>query len=164
MRYHGIEKCSLVNGDGIRVVLWVAGCNHYCKGCHNPSTWDPEGGLLFDEQAKATLFERLNRDYYSGVTFSGGDPLYPANREDITALAKELKELYPDKTVWLYTGYLWEEVKELEVMQYVDVLVDGEFKEELAEVSYHWAGSTNQKVIDVRESIKNGKLQEHRSV
>lgn len=158
MRYHNITKDDMLNGDGLRAVLWVAGCNHYCKNCQNPITWDPQGGLLFDEKAEDELFNYLIfNDYVSGVTFSGGDPLYPGNREKITQLAKAVKEI-PGKTVWMYTGYLWNEVKDLPVMEYVDVLVDGEYKENLRDVTYKWAGSTNQRVIDVQESRKKGEV------
>lgn len=162
MRYHDIQKSSFNNGTGIRVVLWVAGCNHHCRGCHNPSTWNIDGGHTFDEQAKAELFEALGRKWCDGITFSGGDPLHPENRADITALAKEIKERYPEKNIWLYTGFRYEEVRELEVMQYVDVLVDGRFIEELADSSHKWAGSLNQRVIDVRESIKNGRAEHYK--
>lgn len=158
MRYHNITKDDMLNGDGLRAVLWVAGCNHYCKNCQNPITWDPQGGLLFDEKAKAELFTYVRfNDYVSGVTFSGGDPLYPGNREEITELAKAIKNI-SGKTVWMYTGYMWEEVKDLPVMEYVDVLVDGEYQEELRDVKYEWAGSTNQRVIDVQESLKRGEV------
>ena len=151
MNYHGIQKGTLVNGEGVRVVLWVAGCNHHCKGCQNPDTWNPKSGVLFDGCAKEKLFEAVGRKWCDGVTFSGGDPLFPDNREEITALAKEIKELYPEKTIWLYTGFRYEEVCNLEVMQYIDVLVDGEFVEELKDSNYKFAGSTNQRIIDVKK-------------
>ena len=105
MRYHNITKDDMLNGDGLRVVLWVAGCNHCCKGCQNPITWDAAGGLLFDEAAKQEIFEQLDKNYISGITFSGGDPLHPANRADVRNLAREIREKYPNKTIWLYTGY-----------------------------------------------------------
>ena len=98
------------------------------------------------------------KKHISGVTFSGGDPLLPENRVTIFHLAKYIKQYIPGKTVWIYTGYLWEEVKDLPGMRWVDVLVDGEFKQELADVKYHWAGSTNQRVIDVQESLKEGRV------
>lgn len=147
MNYHNITKDDMLNGDGLRVVLWVAGCEHHCKGCHNPITWDENGGLLFDKAAKQEIFEELKKDYVSGITFSGGDPLHIKNRTDITVLAKEIKEIFPSKTIWLYTGYTYEAVKDLEIISYLDVLVDGKFVKELADVNYHWAGSTNQKII-----------------
>ena len=111
MRYHNITKDDMLNGDGLRVVLWVAGCSHCCKDCHNPVTWDPNGGLYFDESAKAELFEELKKDYVSGITFSGGDPLHIANVNDVTELSKEIRETFPEKTIWLYTGSTWEEVR-----------------------------------------------------
>ena len=117
----------MLNGDGLRVVLWVAGCSHCCKDCHNPVTWDPNGGLYFDESAKAELFEELKKDYVSGITFSGGDPLHIANVNDVTELSKEIRETFPEKTIWLYTGSTWEEVRRMEIVRYLDVLVDGEF-------------------------------------
>ncbi len=153
MRYHNITKDDMLNGDGLRVVLWVAGCSHCCKGCHNPVTWDPEGGLLFDEAARSEIFEQLDKDYISGVTFSGGDPMHAANRADVRKLAAQIKEAYPDKTIWLYTGDLWENVKDDGIMQYVDVLVDGEFEEAGKDATLHWKGSANQRVIDVQASL-----------
>jgi anaerobic ribonucleoside-triphosphate reductase activating protein len=163
MRYHDIKKCDLLNGAGIRLTLFVAGCNHHCKNCQNPITWDPNGGLLFDDEAKYELLVELQKPYYRGVTFSGGDPLYPDNREDITALAKEIKEKYPDRDIWVYTGFTYEEVKDLEIMKYVDVLVDGKYIEELASVPYPWAGSTNQRVIDVKETRKDGTVRKYKT-
>lgn len=156
MRYHNITKDDMLNGDGLRVVLWVAGCAHHCKGCQNPITWNSDGGLLFDDEAKGELFKELSKGYVSGVTFSGGDPLYPGNRKEVLELAGGIKKAFPEKTIWVYTGYLWNEVKDLPGMKYVDVLVDGEYKESLRDVQYHWAGSTNQKVIDVQESLRRG--------
>ena len=108
MRYHDITKDDMKNGDGLRVVLWVAGCAHCCEGCQNPVTWDPEGGLLFDEAAKAEIFEQLDKPYISGITFSGGDPLHPANKGDVRRLMREIRQRYPEKTIWLYTGEAWE--------------------------------------------------------
>ena len=95
MRYHNITKDDMLNGDGLRVVLWVAGCTHCCKECQNPVTWDPDGGLLFDEAAKQEIFEQLDKDYISGITFSGGDPLHPANSLDVKNFMCEIKEKYP---------------------------------------------------------------------
>ena len=97
----------MLNGDGLRVVLWVSGCSHCCRDCHNPVTWDANSGLLFDAAAREELFEELSRDYISGVTLSGGDPLYFSNRGDILKLVKEVRDRFPQKTVWLYTGFLW---------------------------------------------------------
>ena len=97
----------MLNGDGLRVVLWVAGCSHHCKGCQNPITWDPDGGIPFEQKDKEEIFEQLNQSYIEGITFSGGDPLHEKNIREVTELAKEIKKKYPDKTIWLYTGYRW---------------------------------------------------------
>ena len=158
MRYHNITTDDMLNGDGLRTVLWVAGCNHHCEGCHNPITWDINGGLPFDEEAENELFEMLKPDYISGITFSGGDPLHPKNRDEITRLAKKAREMFPKKTVWLYTGYSFDEIKELEIMRYLDVLVDGEFKKELLDEKLHWKGSANQRVIEVPETLQVGRI------
>jgi len=151
MFYHDITKDDMKNGDGLRVVLWVSGCSHRCKACHNPITWEPNDGLLFDEAAKKELYAELAKDYISGITFSGGDPLYESNISEITALSKEIKDLFPDKTIWLYTGYYYDEIKELEVLQYVDVLVDGPFILEKKDDKLPWRGSSNQQVIYLKK-------------
>ncbi len=154
MRYHNITKDDMLNGDGLRVVLWVAGCSHCCKECQNPLTWDPDGGLPFDEAAKQEIFSQLEQPYISGITFSGGDPLHSANRLDVRNLMEEIKNKYPDKTIWLYTGDSWEDVLHYPMMKYVDVLVDGEFKKDLKDVKLLWKGSKNQRVIDVQKSLE----------
>ena len=153
MRYHNITHDDMLNGDGLRVVLWVAGCNHQCPQCQNPITWDVEGGILFDDVARAEIFAALEKDYISGITFSGGDPLHPANRTEVAALIDEIHNHYPEKTIWLYTGYVWEAVKTLSCMQYVDVLVDGPFLIDQLDVKLHWRGSSNQRVIDVQKTL-----------
>ena len=150
MRYHNITKDDMLNGDGLRTVLWVAGCSHGCKNCQNPITWDICGGIPFDEAAKEEIFAELRNDYVSGITFSGGDPLHMQNRGEVGELIQEIHEKFPDKTIWVYTGYTWEEVMDLPYLKMVDVLVDGEFVEELKDVTLHWKGSSNQRVIDVK--------------
>jgi anaerobic ribonucleoside-triphosphate reductase activating protein len=158
MRYHDITHDDMLNGEGLRVVLWVAGCNHGCEDCQNPVTWDVNGGLLFDEAAKREVFADLSKGYIEGITFSGGDPLHPVNREEITALAKEIKEKYPTKDIWLYTGYTWEKISNLEVVNYIDVMVDGPFEKNLKDNQLHWKGSSNQRVIDVPATLKSGEI------
>ena len=155
MRYHNITKDDMLNGDGLRVVLWVAGCSHCCKECQNPITWDPDGGLPFDDAAKQEIFDQLDHDYIEGITFSGGDPLHSANRLDVRNLMAEIKEKYPNKTIWLYTGYRWEEIWHYPMMKYIDVVVDGEFVIELKDTKLLWKGSSNQRVIDVKQTLKN---------
>lgn len=161
MKYHNITRDDMLNGDGLRVVLWVSGCSHHCRGCQNPVTWDPCDGIEFGESARKEIFEQLEKKYISGITFSGGDPLFCANELEVTSLAKEIRSCYPDKTIWLYTGYLWEDVKEKEIIQYLDVLVDGRYVEELRDPQLHWKGSSNQRVIDVQASRKCGEVKLH---
>ena len=161
MRYHNITKDDMLNGDGLRTVLWISGCSHCCYKCQNPVTWDPNGGLAFDDAAKAELFENLGKNYTSGITFSGGDPLYLGNRLELLELIKEIKEKFPTKTIWLYTGYLWEEIKNLELVSYLDVVVDGEFVYEQMDTSLKWKGSANQRVIDVQKTLEKGEVVLH---
>ncbi|MDE6749279.1 MAG: anaerobic ribonucleoside-triphosphate reductase activating protein [Lachnospiraceae bacterium] len=155
MRYHNITKDDMLNGDGLRVVLWVAGCSHCCRECQNPITWDPDGGLPFDEKAKQEIFDQLEKEYIFGITFSGGDPLHSANRADVRSLMMEIKEKYPNKTIWLYTGDVWENIMNDTLMKYVDVLVDGEFVVELKDTKLRWKGSSNQRVIDVQKTLES---------
>ncbi len=161
MRYHNITKDDMLNGDGLRVVLWVAGCSHCCKECHNPITWDPNGGLEFGEAEKQEIFAELEKDYISGITFSGGDPLHISNVFDVTELAAEIRAKYPNKTIWLYTGSLWEEIANTRIVKYVDVIVDGEFEVDKKDVQLHWKGSSNQRVIDVPKTLERGEVVLH---
>jgi len=147
MNYHNITTDDMLNGDGLRTVLWVSGCTHHCEECQNPITWNPNGGLLFDDDAKEELFEKLDKDYISGLTLSGGDPLHPENIREIIKLAKQVKEKFPNKTIWLYTGFLFEDIANLEITKYVDVIVEGQFEKDLKNTKLHWVGSLNQNVI-----------------
>lgn len=156
------------NGDGLRVVLWVSGCDHHCKGCQNPITWDPNDGKKFDSAARCEIFNELEKDYISGLTISGGDPFFVSNVLEVLALCRFVKDVFLDKTIWIYTGYTWEFLQECldfpeSMWKYVDVLVDGEFEQDKRDVNYPWAGSTNQRVIDVQESLKEGKVVLHES-
>lgn len=162
MNYHKIVYDDQLNGEGLRVTLFVSGCGHRCKGCHNPQTWDDRSGKLFDEKAKKELFELASKDYISGITLSGGDPLYWNNMYGSFDILTDYKVKFPDKNTWLYTGYTYEQIIKsptlMTLMLYVDVLVDGKFVKELADFNYKWAGSTNQRIIDMQESIKQNKL------
>lgn len=164
MRYHNITKDDMKNGDGLRVVLWTAGCVHHCKGCHNPITWDPADGLEFTDAEFNEICSILDNDYISGLTLSGGDPLFEGNRECILDLCKKIKARYPDKTIWCYTGYTWEELIELHdcmtILNYVDVLVEGRFVEELKDNTLMWKGSSNQRVIDVNATLSSESINE----
>lgn len=157
MNYLNITHCDQLNGMGNRTVLWVAGCSHYCKNCQNQFSWDPCGGVKFDEKAKEELFADLSEDWCAGLTFSGGDPLYEGNRAEIISLAKEAKQKFPNKNIWLYTGSKWSEIiadsTMSPILKYVDVLCDGEYIEELRDIDKHWVGSSNQEVIDVKKRL-----------
>lgn len=147
MNFQGIEKTSLVNGDGLRCVLWVSGCSHHCKGCQNPDTWDPDGGQPFYAHHYDIIRERVSKDYCDGLTLSGGDPMYPANRPAILSLCRMFRTDFGDtKTIWLYTGYTMDEIRDDPILKYVDVVVDGEYIEEKRNVNRQWCGSENQRV------------------
>lgn len=161
MNYHNITKCDILNGEGVRVVLWLSGCSHCCRGCHNPITWDKTGGLPFDDAAKQELFDALDSVDIDGITFSGGDPLFCDNREEVGKLVQEVAQKFAGKNIWLYTGFLWEDIKDLWFMPYVDVLVDGRFEIDKLDNSLLWKGSSNQRVIDVKQSLKQNKVVLH---
>ena len=190
-----------MNGTGLRVCLWCSGCDHHCKNCQNPITWNPNDGVQFDESAKKEIFDELSKDYIAGITFTGGDPLYSQNLKDVLDLITDLRSKYPiyrekcnskhniliknsdeirlsypEKTIWLYTGYTWEQIMypvvtddfnperdkllkmRRDIVKQCDVLVDGRYEEDKRDITYHWAGSTNQRVIDVQESLKQNQV------
>ena len=159
MNYHDIKKDDMLNGDGIRVVLFVSGCSHHCKGCQNPETWACTSGIKFDENTKDEIYTELEKNYISGLTLSGGDPLNENNLDDILSLVKDIKEKFQDKTIWIYTGYTYDELlsdlpnmkKRREILSYCDVLVDGKFEKDKADMNYPFEGSTNQKIIKLIE-------------
>jgi len=160
MRYHNITNCDMVNGTGLRTVLWVAGCEHHCKGCQNPCTWDPNGGIPFDDTAEAELFSYLGNKYIDGITFSGGDPLHPNNRDEIGRLVNKVADSFSDKDIWLYTGYSWDEIVKLNLpwLNKVNVVVEGKFVLDLRDIDLQWRGSSNQAVVDVKMSLSEGTL------
>ena len=159
MNYHRIDTANMVNGTGIRTIIWVSGCDHHCKGCFNCSTWHPQGGKPFDFDAYTTLMDGIREPYCDGLSLSGGDPLMPYNLDVATALAKETKEL--GKTVWCYTGYDYDKVKDLEIMEYIDVLIDGRFILKQFNPNLKWRGSANQRIILVQETRKEGRIVLH---
>lgn len=162
MNYCDIKHDDMLNGDGIRVTLFVAGCNHHCVNCQNPQTWDPNYGIPFKMEDYMEICNELSKDYVSGITLSGGDPLFPENRETIKLLVNNLKIAFPEKTIWLYTGYLFEEIKGLDFIHNIDVLVDGLFIESQKDVKLHWVGSANQRVIDIKKTFDKGNIVLHR--
>ena len=166
------------NGDGLRVVLWLSGCSHHCYNCQNPQTWNPDSGIPFDESAKQEIFNELSKDYISGITFSGGDPLHENNLDEVLKLVQEIRISFPDKTIWLYTGYDFdllnskyneykytpfaanadEWLTRWEIISNIDVLVDGEYIDEQKDLTLKWRGSKNQRVIDVKQSLAQNKV------
>lgn len=155
MNYIKITKCDIANGPGCRVTLWVSGCAHHCLHCHNQETWSLNSGTCFTIETMDELLSCASQSYISGLTFSGGDPLHPENYSTVMMIAKIFKEKFPDKTIWLWTGYLWEEIKCLYRIENIDVLIDGEYAESLKDLSLKWRGSSNQRVIDVKKSIES---------
>ena len=178
MNYHNITHDDQNNGDGLRVVLWVAGCSHGCSECQNPQTWDPKSGILFDKSALNEIFEELEKPYISGITLSGGDPLYVQNLDVILGLIYGIKKKFPTKTIWLYTGFTFDKLmddygsfrqtpfeyrgdewlKRGEIIRRCDVLVDGPYVKEQRDITLKWRGSSNQRVIDVQETLKQGRI------
>lgn len=166
MNYHNIKHDDLLNGDGMRVTLFVSGCSHHCKNCQNPLTWDEKDGLPFTQVELEELDEQLSKPYIAGITFSGGDPLYINNREEVLGIIRWVSAFYGQKTIWLYTGYTYEELVEMhdktidEILNTVDVLVDGKYVEELRDTVLHWRGSKNQRVIDLIKTRQQKKIVE----
>lgn len=177
MNYLKIEHEDVCNGTGLRVVLWLSGCSHHCYNCQNPQTWNPDSGIPFDESAKQEIFNELSKDYISGITFSGGDPLHENNLDEVLKLVQEIRISFPEKTIWLYTGYTWEQLvysrmpqgiekgKEFlywnqrnEIISLCDILVDGEYIDEQRDITLKWRGSKNQRVIDVKQSLAQNKM------
>lgn len=158
---------DLLNGEGLRNVYFFSGCNHFCRSCFNKETWDPdcEGSREWTEEDYQKLLEDANKSYISGITLTGGDPLSPWNEKDILDLCKRFKEDLPGKTIWCYTGFKFERLFMLpgydpkrQILEYIDVLCDGPFIEELKSPQKPWVGSENQRVINVRESLKQNKI------
>ena len=166
MKYHNITKADMLNGEGLRVVLWTSGCSHRCHACQNPITWNPDDGLIFDDAAKKEIYDELSKEWCSGLTLSGGDPLYLGSREDISKLVSDIKRIYPDKSIWCYTGYTWEQLLEQlgsdkylqKILSNIDVLLDGKFMLHLASEKIHYVGSSNQRIIDVKKSLENNEI------
>lgn len=152
MNYIKIDKCSIADGPGARVVLWVSGCSLHCKNCHNPEAQSREAGKLFDEAAKQELFKALAQPYIRGITLSGGHPLEDYNIMDVYDLLQEVYSKFPDKDIWLYTGYLYEDIP-WEILTLIDVIVDGPYIDELRDITLPFRGSSNQRLIDVKESL-----------
>ena len=210
MNYHNITYPDMNNGDGLRVVLWLSGCSHHCYNCQNPQTWDANSGIPFDESAKKELFRELDKDYISGLTLTGGDPLFESNLDGVLDLVTEINKrynfqkvdsanpckmdasevkntheiriLYPNKSIWIYSGYTWESImnyascstddfdyieelytdeqyeKRKKIISMCDVMVDGRYIDSQRDIALKWRGSFNQRVIDTQKSLKENKI------
>lgn len=201
INYHNITYPDMNNGGGLRVVLWLSGCSHKCEGCQNPQTWDANSGILFDESAKEELFRELDKDYISGLTLSGGDPLFEGNLGDVLDLVTEVNKRYnttryidennqnnhnilntnayeirlssPEKSIWIYSGYTWEEIrkgnmedglkygewtKRAKIITECDVLVDGRYIDSKRDISLAYRGSSNQRLIDIKQTLQKGEI------
>ena len=155
--YNTIRKMDISNGPGIRVSIFMQGCEFHCKNCFNPETWSFTKGNEFTQNTIDRVLELANKDYIQGLSILGGEPMHPKNEKNTTKLAKEFKEKYPNKDIWMWTGFLYEDIKNKEVFDYIDVLVDGQYKDELHDFRLKYRGSSNQRVIDIKKSKKSKK-------
>lgn len=158
MNYATIKNLDIANGPGIRVSLFVSGCRRRCKGCFNSEAWNFQYGQKFTSETFQELNKLVGNEHVAGLSILGGDPMEPENRDDVFKICEVVRYWYPQKTIWLWTGYLWEDVKDLKVMRYVDVLVDGPFVEDLKDLRLPYCGSSNQRVIDVQKSLVSGEV------
>ena len=172
MNYHNITYPDMNNGDGLRVVLWLSGCSHHCYNCQNPQTWDANSGIPFDESAKKELLIELDKDYISGLTLTGGDPLHEANLDGVLDIVDRFRLSFPNKSIWIYSGYRWTEIfndgvyltrdcagwKRRQIIKKCDVMIDGKYMDSLRDPQLKWRGSSNQHVIDVEKSMIKGEI------
>lgn len=158
MRYNKVRQMDIANGPGVRVSIFMQGCSFNCKNCFNPETHDFSGGTPFDSKVIESVLKLSERDYIEGLSILGGEPMHPKNIEGTKMLAKAFKEKYPNKTVWVWSGFLFDDLKDKDALKYIDVLVDGQFVEELKNPKLKWKGSENQRVIDVQKSLKANKV------
>lgn len=161
MRYNKIRKMDISNGPGVRVSIFMQGCTFNCKNCFNKETHDFNGGNEFTNDTIDTVINLCNNENITGLSILGGEPLHPKNIEATTKLAKEFKRIYPNKNLWIWTGFLFDtDLENKEVLNYIDVLVDGRYEDELHNPKLKWRGSSNQRVIDVKKSLKLGKVEQ----
>ena len=167
MKYATIKKHDIANGPGVRVSIFVSGCNHHCKGCFNEEAWDFNYGSDFTNEVVEEIINCLEPDYITGLSLLGGEPFEYVNQQGLLPLLKRVKELYPNKTIWAYSGFLYEELLKMkyeetkEILDLIDVLVDGKFDEDLKDPLLYFRGSSNQRVIDMNETRKTGKVVLH---
>ncbi len=166
MYYGNIKNTDIANGTGVRVSLFVSGCTNRCKGCFQPETWDFCYGSKFDKQARKSIIEMLAPDYISGLSVLGGEPFEPANQKELLDFLTTVKEVYPTKDIWVFTGFTLEELLKDgsyprtehtdKMLALIDILVDGRFEEDKKDISLKFRGSSNQRIIDLKASLKNG--------
>lgn len=158
MRYNKIRKMDIADGPGVRVSIFLQGCTFKCPGCFNPETHDFNGGKEFTAETLQQLLTLCSADYIKGLSILGGEPLHPQNIAGTIEIAKAFKQKFPDKTIWLWSGYLYETVVDKTIFDYIDVMVDGQFKQNLASPMLKYRGSSNQRVIDVKRTLQAGKV------
>lgn len=150
---------DIADGPGVRVSIFMQGCSFNCKNCFNPETHNFSGGKEFTDETINHIIDLCNNENIEGLSILGGEPMHPLNIDGTLKLAKMFKKTYPEKNIWVWTGFLFENLKEKEVMKYIDVLVDGQYVDELHNPTLKWRGSSNQRVIDVQKSLKDGKVE-----
>ena len=162
MNYEKVDKCSVSNGAGVSTVLWVSGCDVHCHNCHNPQTWDFNSGIPFTDDSMQEILYDLSKPYIKGLTLSGGHPLDPHNAPKVLEIVKRVKMVFPNKDIWIYSGYEWEDIIKnetlREILKYTDVLVDGAYIDELRDISLPFRGSSNQRIIDIPKSLEQNKV------
>lgn len=160
MRYASIRKMDISNGEGVGVALFVQGCPEpHCKGCFNPETWDFNDGKEWTNEIESKFFELICKPYITRISILGGECLAKENIVDITKIVKKCKKKYPKKKIWLWSRYNFESyISKLEITKYIDVVIDGTYIDELRDITLHWRGSSNQRVIDVQKSLSSGKV------
>lgn len=168
MYYGALKKTDIANGPGVRVSLFVSGCTHHCRDCFNPETWNFQYGQEYTDRVLVEILEALEPEYIRGITVLGGEPFEPENQRELLALYRAIRETYPNKTIWVYSGYLMDQQLQQEsrarieitdeILSMIDVLVDGEFVAEQKNISLKFRGSENQRIIDVAQSLAKGRI------
>lgn len=159
MNYASINKTDIANGPGVRVSLFVSGCRRHCQGCFNPQAWDFQYGIPFTQAAEQELLQALSPGYIAGLSILGGEPAEPENYAEVSRLCRLVKETYPEKSIWVYTGFRYEDLEESVAMRYIDVLVDGQFVESQKDLTLSFRGSKNQRLIDAQKTRRLGSVQ-----
>ena len=158
MRYNKIRKMDIADGPGVRVSIFLQGCTFNCKNCFNPETHDFNGGEEFTDETIQEVLDLCDKEFITGLSILGGEPMHPLNIKGTIKLAKAFKERYPEKTIWSWSGFLIDNIVDKEILNYLDVLVDGQYVDELHNPTLKWCGSENQRVIDVKKTLKKGEV------